>query len=349
MSEPLTIIRPDDFHVHLRQENALRVVAPYTARQFARALIMPNCTPPITTTQQAQEYRQQILGCVGDHSFEPLMTLYLTDQTTSDEIMQASDSGIVFAAKLYPRGATTNSETGVTDILGLYPVLETMEECDLVLSVHGEVTLTTHPNADVFDFERIFIEQVLQPIINRFSHLRVVLEHITTQDAVDFVLSSSPHVAATITPQHLMYNRNDLLVGGLHPHRYCLPIVKAATPHQSALRSVITLDSPKFFLGTDSAPHARTAKESACGCAGCFSAPCALELYAQVFEECNALHLLEAFASRRGAHFYGLPLNAGTVTLLKKPRCVPRSIPYGESGELIPFCAGEELAWRLES
>jgi dihydroorotase len=334
-SQTLTIRKPDDWHVHLRDGEMLTKVAPHTARQFARAIVMPNLVPPITTVQAARDYRKRILEATTP-GFTPLMTCYLTDKTSPDEIARGHDEGVWTAAKLYPAGATTNSASGVTDIRNIYPTLARMEKIGLVLCVHGEVT---DPDIDVFDREAVFIDRVLVRIVNDFPELKVVLEHITTSDAVDFVATGA--IAATITPQHLMINRNAMFAGGLRPHAYCLPVAKREE-HRLAVRRAATSGRPNVFLGTDSAPHAREAKESACGCAGIFNAPYALESYATAFEEEDALDKLEAFASLNGAHFYDRPVNEETVTLERAEIEVPQEIDG-----IVPFHAGETLRWRL--
>jgi dihydroorotase len=336
-SQTLTIRRPDDWHVHLRDGEMLRSVAPYTARQFARAIVMPNLVPPVTTPEAAAGYRERIVAAVGP-GFTPLMTCYLTDQTNPDELARGFDQGIWIAAKLYPAGATTNSASGVTDVRNIYPALERMEQIGMVLCVHGEVT---DPQVDVFDREAVFIERILWRLVDDFPELKIVLEHITTADAVDFVTANGPNVGATVTPQHLIMNRNAIFAGGLRPHAYCLPVAKRET-HRLAVRKAATSGAPNIFLGTDSAPHARHAKESACGCAGIFNAPFALESYATVFDEEGALDRLEAFASVNGPNFYGLPLNEGTVALEREETKVPNEIDG-----LVPFRAGEPLPWRF--
>ena len=342
--DTLTLTRPDDWHLHVRDGAALRAVVPHSARQFARAIIMPNLRPPVTTTEQALAYWNRILAAVPDEFvFQPLMTLYLTDHTSPDEIVRASESDHVVACKLYPAGATTNADSGVTALDQIYPVLETMQRRGLPLLIHGEVT---HPAVDVFDREAVFIDQVLTPLAWDFPELRIVLEHITTQDAVDYVQDAPATVAATLTAHHLLYNRNAIFQGGIRPHYYCLPILKRER-HRQALIQAATSGNPKFFLGTDSAPHPRLGKEAACGCAGCYTAYAALELYAEVFAAAGALDKLEAFASFHGADFYGLPRNAGTVTLRRQPMTVPESFPFGVE-ELVPLRAGELLEWRLE-
>ena len=339
----LTLTRPDDWHLHLRDDALMASVLPDTARQFARAIVMPNLRPPVTTTEQAQAYRTRILAVLpAGMSFEPLMTLYLTDNTSADEIRKAKASGIVHAVKLYPAGATTNSDAGVTDIRKTYAALEEMQRCGMPLLVHGEVT---DPSIDVFDREAVFIERVMQPLLKDMPALRVVFEHITTKDAAQFVASAPDNIAATLTPQHLLYNRNAMLVGGIRPHYYCLPILKRET-HREALVQAATSGSKKFFLGTDSAPHAQHTKENACGCAGCYSAHNAIELYAEAFEQAGALDKLEAFAGYYGADYYGLPRNTAKVTLRKEDWQVPASVGFGEH-RLVPLRAGETMRWRL--
>jgi len=340
-SQTLTIRRPDDWHVHLRDGDMLREVAPYTARQFARAIVMPNVVPPVTTPEAASSYRQRIIEAAGP-DFTPLMTCYLTDQTKPDEIARGFGDGVWVAAKLYPAGATTNSASGVTDIRNIYPVLERMQEIGMVLCVHGEVT---DPEVDVFDREAVFIERVLSRVVADLPGLKVVLEHITTAEAADFVTGTGRNVAATVTPQHLVINRNAIFAGGLRPHAYCLPVAKRET-HRLAVRKAATSGAPNIFLGTDSAPHERLAKESACGCAGIFNAPYALESYATVFEADGALDRFEAFASLNGPNFYGLPPNEGTVTLERAQVKVPERVQSGGI-ELVPFHAGETLGWKL--
>ena len=335
--QSLTIRRPDDWHVHLRDGEMLKAVAPYTARQFARAIVMPNLVPAVTSVEEAAAYRDRIIVAAGK-GFMPLMTCYLTDRANPDQLERGHSDGVWVAAKLYPAGATTNSASGVTDVRNIYPALERMQEIGMVFCVHGEVT---DREIDVFDREAVFIDRILEPLVRDFPALKIVLEHVTTSQATEFVASAPANVAATVTPQHLMLNRNALFQGGLRPHAYCLPVVKREK-HRLAVRQAAVSGSPKFFLGTDSAPHAREAKESACGCAGIFNAPFALEAYAQVFDEEGALDRFEAFASRNGPAFYGLPLNEGTVTLVRTPCEVPECI-----GELIPFGAGGRFAWRL--
>ena len=336
-SQTLTIRSPDDWHVHLRDDAMLERVARHTARQFARAIVMPNLAPPVTTVAAAAAYRDRIVAAAGP-GFTPLMTCYLTDQSDPDELARGHAEGVWVAAKLYPAGATTNSASGVTDFARLVPTLERMQAIGMVLCVHGEVT---DPEVDTFDREAVFIERVLSKIVEGFPALKIVLEHVTTEEAVGFVTSAGPNVAATVTPQHLIINRNALFAGGLRPHAYCLPVAKREQ-HRLAVRAAAVSGLPKFFLGTDSAPHAREAKESACGCAGIFNAPFALESYVGVFEEENALERFEAFASEHGPRFYGLPLNESTVTLEQADCEVP-----AELDGLVPFHAGETLRWRM--
>ena len=336
-SQTLTIRRPDDWHVHLRDGEMLKAMAPYTARQFARAIVMPNLVPPITSVEAANAYRDRIAAAAGP-GFTPLMTCYLTDETSPEEIARGFELRAWIAAKLYPAGATTNSASGVTDVRNIYPVLKRMQAIGMVLCVHGEVT---DPDVDVFDREAVFIERVLEPLTRDFPALKIVLEHITTVQAVEFVKAMGPNVAATVTPQHLLLNRNAIFAGGLRPHAYCLPVAKREE-QRLAVRKAATSGSAKFFLGTDSAPHTREAKESACGCAGIFNAPFALESYAEVFEEEEALDKFEAFASVSGPNFYGLPLNDATVSLEKAEVEVPAEI-----AGVVPFHAGETLRWRF--
>ena len=336
MTDTITIRRPDDWHVHLRDGDMLRAVAPFTARQFARAIVMPNLAPPVTQVAQAAAYRQRIMAAAGP-GFTPLMTAYLTDQSDPDELARGHSEGVWVAAKLYPAGATTNSASGVTDIAAIRPALARMEKIGMPLLVHGEVT---DPDVDVFDREAVFIERVLGGLVRDYPALKIVFEHITTRHAAQFVADAPATVAATITPQHLHLSRNALFEGGLRPHAYCLPVLKREE-HRLAVRAAAVGGSGKFFLGTDSAPHARDAKESACGCAGIFNAPFALESYARVFDEEGALDRLEGFASEHGPRFYGLPLNDGTVTLIRGDQPVPDKI-----GELVPFHAGASLGWR---
>lgn len=343
--DTLTLRRPDDWHLHVRDGAALAAVVPPTAARFGRALIMPNLTPPITTTAQAQAYRDRIVAAVpAGSAFEPLMTLYLTDALAPEEIDRAADSGAVIAAKLYPAGATTNSTSGVTDVAHIEGVLERMQERDLVLCVHGEVTGN---EIDVFDREHVFIERVLAPLVARFPRLRVVFEHITTAAAVEFVRAHDGRVGATITPQHLLLNRNAIFAGGLRPHHYCLPVLKRER-HREALVEAATSGDARFFLGTDSAPHARGDKESACGCAGCYTAPVGIELYAEVFDRAGRMENLEAFASLNGAAFYGLPANEERITLKRQAWTVPESYDYTDGKTLVPLLAGQTLTWRME-
>jgi dihydroorotase len=338
-SQTLTIRRPDDWHVHLRDGEMLRKVAPYTARQFARAIVMPNLAPPVASVDAASAYRERIVAAAG-RGFTPLMTCYLTDDCNPDEVARGFEAGVWIAAKLYPAGATTNSASGVTDVRKIYPTLARMERIGMVLCVHGEVI---DPDVDVFDREAVFIERVLRQVVESFPALNIVLEHITTGEAVSFVTEGGANVAATVTPQHLIINRNAIFAGGLRPHAYCLPVAKREA-HRLAIRKAATSGSAKFFLGSDSAPHTREAKESACGCAGIFNAPFALESYATVFEQENALDRFEAFAAENGPRFYGLPLNEGSVTLERSEIQAPEEIDG-----LVPFQAGELLRWRLVS
>ena len=339
--QSITIRRPDDWHVHLRDGEMLRLVAPYTARQFGRAIVMPNLAPPVTSVEQAAAYRDRILAAAGP-GFTPLMTCYLTDRVDPDELDRGRREGVWIAAKLYPAGATTNSSAGVTDVRNIYPALERMQAIGMVLCVHGEVT---DPEVDVFDREAVFIDRVLARIVRDFPELRIVFEHITTKQAAQFVADAPSTVAATITPQHLQLNRNALFKGGLRPHAYCLPVVKREE-HRLAVRAAAVSGNPKYFLGTDSAPHVVAAKESACGCAGLFNAPFALEAYAQVFDEEDALDRFEGFASLNGPAFYGLPPNEGTVTLDRTEATVPDRIGAGEIS-LVPYGAGGRFGWRL--
>ena len=341
--DSLTIRRPDDWHLHFRDGATMRAVVPQTARQFARAIVMPNLTPPVTTTAMAAAYRERILAAVPQGvDFTPLMTAYLTDTTYADDLANGFADGVLTAAKLYPAGATTNSDSGVTDIAHIEGVLARMAEIGMPLCVHGEVTSA---DIDIFDREAVFIERILAPLIDRMPGLKVIFEHITTSQAVDFVDGAGPNVAATITPQHLHINRNDILVGGIRPHNYCLPVAKREE-HRLALRKAATSGSAKYFLGTDSAPHHVEAKESACGCAGIFNAPFALESYAAVFEAEGALDRFEAFASENGPRFYGLPLNEGTIVLERAAVAVPATVDGGDAA-IVPFHAGETLNWRL--
>ena len=345
MTTTLTITRPDDWHVHLRDGVWMAAVLPDTARRFARAIIMPNLKPPISTTDLALAYRERILAALpASMQFEPLMTLYLTDNTTPTEIRKAKMSSLIHAVKYYPVGATTHSDAGVTAISQCYDALAAMEEVGLPLLIHGEVT---NPKVDVFDREQVFIDNVLVPLVARFPRLKVVLEHITTRQAVDFVKSAAPHVGATITAHHLLYNRSAMFAGGIRPHLYCLPVLKREE-HRWVLLAAATSGNPKFFLGTDSAPHARNAKESACGCAGIYTAHAAIELYAEAFESVNALAKLEAFASFFGADFYGLPRNTEKMTLVKEAWHVSAEITFGPE-RVVPLRAGEAIAWRIAS
>ncbi len=342
--QELTLTRPDDWHLHLRDGEALKAVLPHTVRQFARAIVMPNLKPPIRTLADAIAYRDRIIAAIPDgKQFEPLMTLYLTDNTSPEEIIAAKSSQFVKAVKYYPAGATTNSEFGVTDIRKCDRVFATMQEVGMPLLLHGEAT---HGDVDIFDREKVFIEQYLIPLRERFPQLPIVLEHITTADAMQFVLDT-PNIAATITPQHLLFNRNEIFKGGIRPHYYCLPILKREK-HRQALIKAATSGNPKFFLGTDSAPHSRDNKENSCGCAGCFSALHAIELYAEVFERVDALDKLEAFASFYGADFYQLPRNREQITLTKSTWRIPDELPFIDSG-LVPLWAGEELKWQYNT
>ncbi|XP_078177191.1 dihydroorotase, mitochondrial-like isoform X2 [Carex rostrata] len=345
METTIAFTRPDDWHLHLRDGDLLQSVLPHSARQFGRAIVMPNLKPPITTTAKALAYRESILKALPpDCDFNPLMTLYLTDNTSPEEIKFARNSGVVFAVKLYPAGATTNSQDGVTDIFGkCLPVLEEMVKQEMPLLVHGEVT---DPSVDTFDREKVFIETILAPLVDKLPTLKIVMEHITTLDAVNFIKScKTGNVAATVTPQHMLLNRNSLFQGGLQPHNYCLPILKRET-HRRAIVEAVTSGSSKYFLGTDSAPHDKKRKECSCGCAGIFSAPLALSLYAKVFEQAGALDKLEAFTSFNGPDFYGLPRNTCKVVLRKSSWKVPETYSYA-SGEIVPMFAGETLEWFL--
>ena len=339
----LEITRPDDWHLHLRDGDQLRAVLPHTAAQFGRAIVMPNLKPPVTTTALAEAYRTRILEARPEGSdFEPLMTLYLTDNTPADEIRRAKASGFVHAVKLYPAGATTNSDSGVTDLKHTYRALEAMQEVGMVLAIHGEVT---DREIDVFDREKVFIEEKLIPLRRDFPALRVVFEHITTKDAADYVREADGDIAATITAHHLLYNRNAIFTGGIRPHYYCLPVLKREM-HREALLAAATSGNPRYFLGTDSAPHAKGDKESDCGCAGCYTALHALELYATAFEAAGAIGRLEGFASHFGADFYNLPHHSGRVRLVKAPRTIPSALPYG-SQVVVPLGAGESLGWSF--
>lgn len=341
--DALTIRRPDDWHLHLRDGEAMAAVLPDSARRFARAIVMPNLKPAVRTTNQALDYRERILAALPeDLAFEPLMTLYLTDDTPPEEIARAKLSGRIVAVKLYPAGATTHSDEGVTRISRCFHTLERMQELGMPLLVHGEAT---DPAIDVFDRERAFIDEVLGPLVERFPNLKVVLEHITTRDAVQYVEVTGERIAATITAHHLLMNRNALFLGGIRPHHYCLPVLKREE-HREALVEAAISGNPKFFLGTDSAPHARDAKETDCGCAGIYTAHAALELYAIAFEEAGALDKLEGFASLYGPQFYGLPVNEDSVTLVREPWDVPNRLAFG-AAELVPLRAGERLPWKL--
>ena len=343
MSESITITRPDDWHAHFRDGEAMASVVGATARQFARAIVMPNLKPPVVDVKKAKAYRDRILAVVPKRSaFEPLMTLYLTDDTTAAEIEKAKASGFVKAVKYYPAGATTNSASGVTDIRKCDAVLEAMQAAGMPLLVHGEVT---DPEIDVFDRETVFLERTLAPLVKRFPTLKIVVEHITTHEAAAFVERASEFVGATITAHHLLLNRNAIFTGGINPHHYCLPVLKRE-PHRRALLKAATSGNPKFFLGTDSAPHPKHAKESACGSAGVYTAHAALELYAEAFESANALEKLEGFASHHGADFYGLPRNAGKLTLEKRPWKVPATYPFGDE-MVVPMRAGQSISWRV--
>ncbi len=340
----LTLTRPDDWHLHVRDGEALAAVLPHTARQFGRAIIMPNLKPPVTTVEQAAAYRDRILAALpAGMTFEPLMTLYLTDNTPASEIAKAAAAGFVKAVKLYPAGATTNSDAGLTAIEKAYDTLAAMADAGLPLLVHGEVT---DPQIDLFDREKVFIDTVLEPLLQRFPTLKVVMEHITTKDAAEFVAAAPSTVAATITAHHLLYNRNAIFLGGVRPHWYCLPVLKRET-HREALVAAATSGSAKFFLGTDSAPHAKGAKEAACGCAGCYTAYAAIELYAEAFEAVGALDKLEAFASFNGPDWYGLPRNSDRITLVKEDWVVPATYPYLATDDIVPLRAGETLSWKL--
>jgi len=342
MTKTLTITRPDDWHIHLRDGEGLKVAAPDAAKQFARAIVMPNLRPPVTNSQLALAYHQRIMDALpADKNFEPLMTLYLTDNTTSDDIIQAKESGKVYGVKLYPAGATTNSDSGVTDLRNCAEALKAMQEVSMPLLTHGEVT---DADVDVFDREKVFIDRHMKGLVETYPDLKIVFEHITTKDAADFVASAGNNVAATITAHHLLMNRNDIFKGGIRPHHYCLPILKRETHRQALVEAAIS-DGGKFFLGTDSAPHPKGAKESDCGCAGMYTAHAAIELYAEVFEAADALDKLEAFASFYGPDFYGLPRNTDTITLAKQSWQVPDSYPY-DGGVLVPLRAGGEIAWK---
>lgn len=343
MMNKLTIIRPDDWHLHLRDGVAMQSVLPDTVRRFSRAIVMPNLRPPVTTTELAAAYRERILQAIpADGCFEPLMTLYLTDNTSPEEIIKAKASGIVHGVKLYPAGATTNSDSGVTNLGHCVKALEAMEKHGMLLQVHAEVT---DADVDVFDREKVFIDRNMIPLLKRFPGLRLVFEHITTKDAADFVLSAPNHVGATITAQHLLMNRNAMFSGGIRPHHYCLPVLKREEHRQVLIKAAIS-GSPKFFLGTDSAPHPKSAKETACGCAGMYTAHAAIELYAEAFEDAGGLDKLEAFASFYGADFYGLPRNKETITLVKEAWVVPESIAMGDD-VLVPLRTRQTIGWKL--
>ncbi len=344
MTQELTLTRPDDWHIHLRDGHALPRTVGDAAEQFARAIVMPNLVPPVLNTEQALAYKERILAArPAGSSFEPLMVLYLTDNTDPAEIAKAKAAGIK-ACKLYPAGATTNSDSGVTDLSKVYPVLEAMEKAGMHFLLHGEVTDSA---IDIFDREKVFLERTLTKVVQNFPALKMVLEHITTAEAAEFVKSAPANVGATITAHHLLYNRNHMLAGGIRPHYYCLPILKRST-HQQALIAAATSGNPKFFLGTDSAPHAKDKKEAACGCAGSYTALSAIELYAEAFEAANALDKLEGFASHFGADFYGLPRNSDTITLVKQPWQLPESLAFGDT-QLVPLRAGETLQWKIKS
>lgn len=341
----LTLTRPDDWHLHLRDGATMRDVLPDTARRFARAIVMPNLRPPLTITAMAAEYRERILAALpAGMSFEPLMTLYLTDNTSAEEIAAAKASGIVHGVKLYPAGATTNSDSGVTDLAKCRHALAAMEKYGMPLLVHAEVT---DANIDVFDREKVFIDRHMIPLTRDYPGLKVVFEHITTRDAAEFVSAAPAGIGATITVHHLLMNRNAMFSGGIRPHHYCLPVLKREE-HRQALVAAATSGNPKFFLGTDSAPHAKSAKEAACGCAGMYTAHAAIELYAEAFEQAGALDKLEAFASFHGADFYGLPRNRDTITLVREPWTVPESLPFGDE-TVVPLRAGQSIAWKLQA
>lgn len=341
----ITLTRPDDWHLHLRDGETLRSVLPHTAERFGRAIVMPNLKPPVVTVADALGYRERILAAIPEHQhFEPLMTVYLTEQTTPDIIREAKASGFIHAAKLYPQGATTNSDAGVSQLTRLYPVFEAMQVANLPLLVHGEVT---QPEVDVFDREKVFLERELSPITKNFPDLKVVVEHITTREAVDFVLAATDRVAATITAHHLLLNRNAIFAGGINPHHYCLPVLKREK-HRLALVAAATQGNPKFFAGTDSAPHARHTKENACGCAGIYTALGAVEFYAEVFDEAGALDRMEGFLSLNGPRFYAMPVNSGKISLQKQPFPIPAFLKMGID-ELIPFRAGGFSKWSLVS
>ena len=343
--QTLTITRPDDWHLHVRDGLALQRTVNDSAKQFSRAIIMPNLVPPVMNVAQADAYKQRILAALdkGLH-FEPLMVLYMTDKTCAQDIIDAHESGFVKAVKIYPAGATTNSDSGVTDVLAKTDVYEAMQKVGMPLLIHGEVT---DSHIDIFDREKIFIDRTMSKLAQQFPALKIVFEHITTQDAAEFVLAANNSIAATLTPQHLMFNRNDMLVGGIRPHFFCLPILKRNT-HQDALIKAATSGNAKFFLGTDSAPHATDKKEAACGCAGCYSAFSAIELYATIFEQANALDKLEAFSSFNGPDFYGMARNTDTLTLIKKDWQLPKTLPFSDS-DITPLLAGETLPWQIQA
>jgi len=340
----LQLRRPDDCHLHVRDGRMLKRVINHTAQSFARAVIMPNLAPPVTSMMLARDYRQRIVSALDeDLNFEPLMTLYLTDNTRAEDIVEAAACGWLVGAKLYPAGATTNSSSGVSSIVGLMPILEKMAETGLVLQVHGEVT---DPHIDIFDREAVFIEQVLLPIVHELPELKIVLEHITTEQGIQFVESAGKQIAGSLTPQHLLFNRNEIFRGGIRPHNYCLPVLKREQ-HRAALAKAATSGNAKFFLGTDSAPHTQQAKESACGCAGCYTAHAAMPMYARLFEHYESLDKLEQFASVSGAEFYGLPLNEGSITLVKERWQVPERYSVSDEEALVPLFAGEMMDWKV--
>ncbi|WP_090253748.1 dihydroorotase [Ectothiorhodospira marina] len=341
--EELRIRRPDDWHLHVRDGHVLSDAVPHSAKQFARAVIMPNLKPPVVSVDQALQYRQRILEALPrDSTFNPLMTIYLTDSTSPEEIRKAVDSGRILGVKLYPAGATTHSDAGVSDIRNTYPTLQAMQDLGLPLLVHGEATA---PSVDIFDREQVFIDNTLIPLVEQFPGLKIVLEHITTAQAVEFVRQAPERVGATVTPQHILMNRNALFQGGMRPHHFCLPVLKRET-HRVAIMEALTEGHPRFFLGTDSAPHPQGAKESACGCAGIFSAPAAIEFYAEAFEQAGALDKLEGFASLNGPAFYGLPVNEDFITLKREPWTIPQAYPFGGE-QVVPLRAGGEVSWRL--